>query len=212
MKILNSTFPPVILFFIFLLNWNFIAVAPVSQSNEAPNMLCDCQMLTSQDIILQLGDTYQAETIFSCQESQIESFSWSPADYLSCTDCFDPVVQPLQDICYTLTATFTDGCTTTDEFCVSVRPCESVPGDNAINGISASPIGDEATIELEIARTQFVHLEIVEDDVVQYVIWEGFLSAGLRTVTLDFSAVPSGDHELRARLYPEDKFIDIVKL
>lgn len=212
MKILSSAFPSLILFSIILLSWDFVTVAPVAPSNVPSNMFCDCQLDIGESINLQLGDSFRMEPLFSCPPNQVENFTWSPVDYLSCTDCINPYVRPLQDKCYTLSVEWTDGCISTDEICVFVTPCESVPVDNVINSISPAQIGDEATIELTVARTQYVHIEIVEDDEVQYVIWEGFLKAGLRTRTLDFSAVPSGNHQLRARFYPEDKFIDIVKL
>jgi hypothetical protein len=214
MKILNPAFTFAILFlFIFNIS-NFKIVTPVFPSGQSlnNNLLCDCELQIDEDINIQLGDSFQINPVFSCPFNEIESISWSPADFLSCTDCVDPIVQPLADQCYTMSVTFTDGCTTTDEFCVFLRSCDSPFSENAINSINPQQINDQAEIELEIARTQFVHLEIVEDDVVQYVIWEGFLKAGLRTLTLDFSTVPTGDHQLRARLYPEDKVINIVKL
>ncbi len=44
---------------------------------------------------------------------------WSPADYLSCTNCLNPVSTPKSSTTYTLTAYNADGCTSKDE--VSLR-------------------------------------------------------------------------------------------
>ncbi len=199
----------IILSFLFF-NSNFTGT--VKSSTEKPDDLITCEMDIGEDVQLELGNSHQFNPQFSCPLTQIESFNWWPTNYLSCEDCLDPLVSPLESQCYMLTVHWDDGCITNDEICVLVRTCEPLYSENKINSISPQQISDQAEIELEIARTQFVHIEIVENDEVQFVIWEGFLKAGLRTVNLDFSAVSSGAHELRVRLYPEDQFIDILKM
>ena len=213
MKTQNLIFKSILLFPLLFLNWNFIQTSAVDDNQRSGNsLICDCIVEAQDDVELQLGTAHQIETIFNCLPDDIENISWSPVDFLSCTNCAVPVVEPLEDKCYTMTVTWTDGCISTEEFCVFIRSCDSPFSENEINSITPQSIGNEAEIELEIARTQFVHIEIVDDDEVEYTIWEGFLKAGLQKVTLDFSAVPSGSHQLRVRIYPEDKFINIVKL
>lgn len=48
-------------------------------------------------------------------------WSWSPAEWLSCTSCAQPEVQPLHDIVYTVTATDERGCTDTANIIVIVK-------------------------------------------------------------------------------------------
>jgi len=86
-----------------------------------------------------------------------------------------------------------DGCVSEEEICFSLKTCENDFSENSIASISPLQIETEATIELEIARRQFVHIVIEENDEVQFVIWEGWLNAGVQ-------------------LYPEDKSISIEKI
>jgi hypothetical protein len=51
-----------------------------------------------------------------------DSYTWSPAAGLSCTDCADVVVQPAETTTYTLLAITTDGCVLNDSFTVTVIP------------------------------------------------------------------------------------------
>ncbi|MCB0522673.1 MAG: T9SS type A sorting domain-containing protein [Lewinellaceae bacterium] len=50
------------------------------------------------------------------------SYEWSPADYLSCTDCPNPTTTPLASIVYTLTVLTADSCTSTDSVLVALLP------------------------------------------------------------------------------------------
>jgi gliding motility-associated-like protein len=51
------------------------------------------------------------------------SYSWQPADGLSCSDCPDPIATPDTTTNYILTATDSYGCTTTDSILITVTPC-----------------------------------------------------------------------------------------
>ncbi|MEZ4955015.1 MAG: SdrD B-like domain-containing protein [Saprospiraceae bacterium] len=51
-----------------------------------------------------------------------EMYQWSPADYLSCTDCSNPTTTPLAGITYTLVATNADGCISVDSVEVQLLP------------------------------------------------------------------------------------------
>jgi PKD repeat protein len=50
------------------------------------------------------------------------AYEWSPADYLSCTDCPNPTTTPLASIVYTLTVLTADSCTASDSVLVTVLP------------------------------------------------------------------------------------------
>lgn len=46
--------------------------------------------------------------------ADVVSWAWAPPDYLSCTDCADPVSTPQRDITYTVTGETAKGCTASD--------------------------------------------------------------------------------------------------
>lgn len=52
--------------------------------------------------------------------ADVVSWSWSPATYLNCTTCADPVCTPQRDITYTVTGTTAEGCTASDSVVVPV--------------------------------------------------------------------------------------------
>jgi gliding motility-associated-like protein len=51
----------------------------------------------------------------------VVSWSWSPAEWLSCTQCEQPEAQPINDIVYTVTAIDKDGCVDTANIIVIVK-------------------------------------------------------------------------------------------
>lgn len=58
--------------------------------------------------------------VIGIDTSQI-TFSWSPATYLSCTDCATPVMSPKEEITYTVVITDAFGCSDTASILVFVR-------------------------------------------------------------------------------------------
>ena len=122
-------------------------------------------------------------------------------------------VTETEDVCVSINVKFDDGCEASDEMCVFIDGCggENI-SENKINRITPQSIADNAEIELEIAQFQFVRIEIVENDEIINTLFEGWLKKRLHNINLDFSEVPAGNHQLRVRLYPENKFISITKL
>ena len=68
------------------------------------------------DTSLCLGDSYTLNV------PGFDSYAWSPAAGLSCTDCPNPSIQPITTTTYTLLATTTDGCVLADTFTVQILP------------------------------------------------------------------------------------------
>lgn len=62
------------------------------------------------DVSVVAGSAYQLNATGSAG-----SYAWSPATYLSCTECPDPVATPLSTITYTVSVTDTTGCMADDE-------------------------------------------------------------------------------------------------
>lgn len=55
------------------------------------------------------------------------TYSWSPAEFLSCTDCLDPLANPNRDYKYTITYIDTNGCIATDFMKVIYEPLLYIP-------------------------------------------------------------------------------------
>ncbi len=186
---------------------------PPVQPSVSPQTTCLIDL--GEDIMIQLGDSVRLEPVISCPEDSIESIIWTPPTFLSCnscwncSDCLNPFSLAVEDQCYTLTINWMDGSVSVDDICVTLASCDPEYDENAISGISPQQINDLADITLEIAQTQFVQIDIVDNGSVLYEIWEGWLRAGLREVSLDFSDVPANSYELRVELYPTDQFINI---
>jgi gliding motility-associated-like protein len=97
----------------------------------------------SAEIIVDAGEDQPVELGTSIQLDALVnqpglSFSWSPAgEYLSCTDCPDPLASPVTDVLLTLTVTDSYGCSASDEVFLSVLKTRSLYVPNAF-----SPNGD----------------------------------------------------------------------
>ncbi|MEY3368871.1 MAG: hypothetical protein RI973_2026, partial [Bacteroidota bacterium] len=82
-----------------------------------------------QTVDLGLSTSLSATVSFA-----VDSWSWSPADYLSCLDCPDPeVLLPATDITYTLTAISADGCSVSDEVSITVVKSRNIFVPNAFS-------------------------------------------------------------------------------
>jgi gliding motility-associated-like protein len=73
-----------------------VNVLPVPAVNAGP------------DLVVQGGTP---ETIEAEASSDVVGWQWTPALYLSCTDCAQPVCVPKQTVSYVVTVTSVDGCT-----------------------------------------------------------------------------------------------------
>ena len=69
-------------------------------------------------IALGASNTIKSNLILT---DSIASIEWTPSDYLSCTDCLEPIVTPIEDRSYTLVVTDINGCKATDEITIVVE-------------------------------------------------------------------------------------------
>ena len=73
--------------------------------------------------------------------SNVSTYDWSPADYLSCTNCASPVSLPVSPITYMLTVATQYGCTASDTISIKLLcsegavhvPSEFTPNNDGIN-------------------------------------------------------------------------------
>ncbi len=63
----------------------------------------------------------------------VQSYLWSPAEGLSCTECANPVATPILSGSYTVVVTTADGCSATDEIFVEVINVQNVFVPNAFS-------------------------------------------------------------------------------
>ena len=104
------------------------------------------------DQIVELGDSIQLHVEV---EGVLDTFTWTPLDQLSCTDCLTPFVRPLNRTLYILEAQSEDGCVVADSIQVRVRvdrliyiPNAFSPNDDGINDFF-SPFTDTEVIMVE---------------------------------------------------------------
>jgi hypothetical protein len=204
MKLFRKVIPALFLISFFNPGW--------SVSDPESALATTCEVDLGSDAIINFWEEYQINAAINYPSNEVEEMIWSHAENLSCTDCLNPVVTTAEDICISLTVHFSDGCIASDEICIFVIGCHSTNYENKIHSITPTNITETAVIELEIARSQFTQIEIVQNDEVLYSIFEGWAGSGLKTRTLDFSDVPAGEYSLRVKLYPENKYITITKL
>lgn len=79
---------------------------------------------------IELGDSVALSAL---SKVPIISYSWEPADRLSCTDCPNPVAQPLQSTRFKLTATNETGCMAVDSIQFSVTKIAHFYAPNAFS-------------------------------------------------------------------------------
>lgn len=191
-----------------ILLYSFTPIPNHSKSSD----FCELVDLGS-DMQIGLGESVELQLLLACPMESLESIVWEPMTYLDCEPelCVSPTILPLDDICYEVTVTSTDGTVGVADICIFIEDCSPEFAVNNINSISPQQIDDTAEITLELVQTQYTKIDLVDGSEVLHSIWEGWLSEGDRTIDLDFSAIPAGNYQLRVQLHPEDLFINIQK-
>jgi len=90
-----------------------------------------------------LGETTELEVFTN--SFNLFTYAWSPSETLSCSDCKDPVVLPLETTTYTVTVTDDYGCISTAEITIEVDPKRRIWVPNAFTP-NADGINDNVTV------------------------------------------------------------------
>ncbi len=136
------------------------------------------------DTAMVIGQTYQ----LNVDQGAGYSYSWTPATGLSCTDCPNPVAQPLVNTIYSVTITDDVGCfevTSTYEFEIKPITTIDVPtaftpnGDGENDVIYVNGFGIKKLIEFKIYN-RFGQLVYESADISQG--WDGYYRGELQPI------------------------------
>lgn len=112
----------------------------------------NCSITTSGDIVdpiqisinaspdsteIKFGGEVAITTVLTNTNEQSGTYSWSPSEYLSCTDCPNPTSIPSEDMNYTVTFIDTNGCLASDAIFIETQFDKIFYAPNAF-----SPNGD----------------------------------------------------------------------
>jgi hypothetical protein len=125
--------------------------------------------------------------------SGADTYLWSPAASVPCTDCSSMEVSPMTTTSYTVTGYSADGCSATITFQVTVEICNGV--DEVYNLIAAM-YPNPASTELSIRLAHNIQAEALFQlfDVQGKLIQEWTLLPGLTTYSFDISQLPGGQY------------------
>ncbi len=116
----------------------------------------EVQINTDPATVLDLGPDLQicegsSQTL---NASGFTSYQWSPADYLSCTNCPNPTITPAANISYTVVATNANGCISVDTIAVTLLPSlESVADVVLCEGDTVMVFGMPVTASGQFSQT-----------------------------------------------------------
>ena len=91
------------------------------------------------------GESYQINTQVTVPLSEIDSIWWNPTQWLSCTNCLDPVATPETTTLYQINAVSDKGCKDSDHILLVVSKSKGIYVPNAF-----SPNGDGTNDELVV--------------------------------------------------------------
>ncbi len=74
-----------------------------------------------------------------------KSYTWSPANGLSCTNCANPVANPVSTTIYNVSGVDSIGCSATDNMTVTVNPLPVIDAGNDTTGCEGQPLQLNAT-------------------------------------------------------------------
>ncbi len=90
--------------------------------------------------LIELGDSLELNVGINIPYDSIASIEWTPDEYLSCSDCLNPMTMPIQTMSFTVTVIDKNGCEDSAPITVLVKKSNDVyvpnafsPNDDGIN-------------------------------------------------------------------------------
>ena len=98
------------------------------------------------EINLSIGEDYQIMVNTNIPTNEIAEILWSPAAFLSCTDCLNPIANPNSDISYTIIIKNDNGCSELAEISFKVDKDINVYVPTAFSPFNEDGVNDIFTI------------------------------------------------------------------
>ena len=112
--------------------------------------ISNIDVIISDDIQLELGESFQIETIVNSTDGA--TYQWSENNQIDCSTCENPTVTPTESTTYTVTVTNDYGCTAIEEINIGVIPRRDVyipnaftPDNDGINDYFTVYAGENVT-------------------------------------------------------------------
>lgn len=99
-------------------------------------------VVTELDLEIQLGDTVRLEALVNVPLSEIDTIIWTPAEYLSCSDCLQPYAFPNSTTEFTIIVINNNGCMATDKITLRVKKDRNIYIPNAFTPHNNDGIND----------------------------------------------------------------------
>ena len=154
-------------------------------------------------IEVELGDSLRLMPQFNPGGLMIDSVIWTPGDQLSCDDCLDPIVRPLEDQSYLITAFDTNGCEGDAEVFIEVDRNRNVFVPNAF-----SPNGDGINDEFRV----FTGVGVQNVNFVRVFDRWGNLVFEQTNLEPDVSGIPTWDGFFKGRPMDPQAFVYLVEV
>ncbi len=121
-----------------------LAVQDANGCSQTTSILIEPAVQLDLDIepiqLIDLGDSIQLNVGLNIPLSEVETIIWTPAEFLSCSDCLNPMALPLQTTSFTVTVIDKNGCEDTAPITILVKKSNDVyvpnafsPNDDGIN-------------------------------------------------------------------------------
>ncbi len=164
-----------------------------------------------ENLTLDLGDSAKIELLVGTLVP-VANIEWSPNE-VTCIapppNCFDVIVKPFVNTCYSVTVTNTNGCSASDEVCVVLNSCDFIVANSLID-ISPDNPSNQISLNLDIVRTQVFSIEFLQNaDLILETRKFGHL--GPNNISVDISSLDPGEYELKLDLYPDPIFSSFTK-
>lgn len=128
------------------------SVASTVDITEPPLLTVDA----GRDTIVNLGDQ---TTLLATPSERPVAYAWSPGDDLTCTDCPNPLLLPLNSTIYEVAVTNANGCVARDRVSITVAKLRNVYAPGAFSPNNDS-VNDFFTLYPDDSATRILNLKI----------------------------------------------------